>query len=123
MTQFVTVDREKGSLLLIFGRHWKFYPALFDRAAVEFPMIIRSGISGVGRSSLDLWQAVEDEKDGSLLASLAFRLVNIDPKVRGASIPIPETLRKAALLKVTPDADKFPKVAVPQSVPRDAFLC
>jgi len=123
MVHLPTVDSENSSLFLMLGRHWKFYPALFDRAAVEFPMIIRAGVIGVGRSSIDMWQAVEDEKDGSLLASLAFRVVNIDPMVRGTGIPIPEKLRQDALRRVKPGAETFPKVAVPRAVPKDAFSC
>ena len=122
---FVTFNNvdEYDTYFLAFGRHWKFYPALFDRAAVDFPMLIRSRISAIGRSSFDTWQTVEDEKDGSLLASLVFRLVNIDPVVRGAGVPIPDNVRQGMLRGVAPDAEKFPKIATPHAVPKDAFSC
>jgi acyl-CoA thioesterase FadM len=111
----------KNVFFMVFGRQWIFQPALYDRAAVEFPMVFRNGISGVGRSSIDLWQTLEDEADGSVLASMTFRMVNIDPVRRGSSVALPEDIRKEALRRVSSDGDKFPKFSVPDVVPTDAF--
>jgi len=121
--EFGALRSESDYHFLMFGRHWKFYTAFFDRAAVEFPMLLRSTVGSVGRSSVDLCQTLEDEKDGTKLASLVFRLVNIDPVVRGVGVPMPENIRRDALRAVTPGAEKFPKVVAPRAVPKDAFSC
>jgi acyl-CoA thioesterase FadM len=114
---------ESNFFFLMFGRHWTFQPTLYNRAAVEFPMIFRTRISGVGRSSIDISQTLEDEADGTELASLAFRLVNIDPVTRGSAVPIPDEIRKEGLKLVSPGSGKFPKIDVPTALVKDTFSC
>jgi len=107
----------------MFGRHWQFTPALYSRAAVEFPMAMNTWLGGYGKTSIDLCQSIVESATGELLASGVFRIVNVDPKTQAAAA-LPDGLRET-LSKITlGKADKrFPLVKPPTSIPDKSFSC
>ena len=118
---YFSVHHPGGVFFLMFGRHWTFSPVLFGRAAVDLPMIFHSSISRVGRTSIDICQTLQDEKDKTLLASLAFRIVNIDPEARGAAVPIPQSVLEEARKRTVAGGAQFPRIDPPSSLPQRVF--
>jgi len=117
------IDYSQGFHSNMFGRHWRFTSALYSRAAVDFPMTMKTWIGGFGRTSVDLCQSIRESATGDLLASGVFRVVNVDPKTQ-SSVPIPEKVRenlsKAVDLKA---GDRFPMIKPPTTIPDRSFAC
>lgn len=107
----------------MFGRHWRFSPALYSRAAVDFPMTMKTWVSGFGRTSIDLCQTIQESATGDLLASGVFRIINVDPKTQ-SSVPLPDKLRELLLKREVSEAgDRFPVTKPPAAIPIQSFSC
>ena len=107
----------------MFGRHWRFTPALYSRAAMELPMTMRTWMSGFGRTSVDLCQTVRESSTGDLLASGVFRIINVDPKTQN-SAPLPDRLRETLSKIDVDEADaRFPVIKPPDAIPDRSFSC
>lgn len=116
-------DDGKGVFMVMFGRRWTFTPELYSRAALDFPMILTSSVVNVGRTSMDMCSTIEDESDGKELASLVFRVVNVDPVTRQTSVPFPELARKSMAKFETESTKKFEKLSVPLNQPDKKYKC
>ena len=56
-----------------------------------------------------------------MLATLAFKMVNIDPATRGVSVPIPDSVLQDAQQKLIPNGVTFPRVESPSALPEKVF--
>jgi len=117
------IDLAQGFHSNMFGRHWRFTPALYSRAAVEFPMTMKTWLGGFGRTSVDLCQTIQESATGDLLASGIYRVVNVDPKTQ-SSAPIPEKVREQLSKAVVTEAGaRFPVIKPPATIPERSFSC
>lgn len=111
----------KGFHSNMFGRHWKFSPVLYSRAAVDLPMTMRTWSSGFGKTSIDMCQTIQELETGDVLASGVFRIVNVDPGTQSAA-PLPDRLRE--MLKTAVSAgERFPVIQPPATIPDRSFSC
>lgn len=116
-------DYMEGFNSNMFGRHWQFTPILYDRAAIDFPMTMKTWLGGFGRTSVDLSQTIEESATGDLLASGVFRIVNVDPKTQ-SSIPLPDKLCKwLSKMETTETGNRFPVIKPPAMIPDQSFSC
>jgi len=107
----------------MFGRHWKFTPALYSRAALDFPMIMRTWSSGFGKTSIDLSQTIHESASGVLLASGVFRVVFVDPNTQ-RSIPLPDRIRETLKSEGSEaGGERFPVIRPPAAIPDRSFSC
>jgi len=121
------------------GRHWTFSPRLYERAAINFPMNVHLNWNGVGKSSFDLSQdyyvdgqsaanteaaaaAAAATQDAEPLATIVFRLVNVDPLTRKPA-PLPEFFTSIAKKVMDPDGQRFPSLRAPTSIPDRSYRC
>lgn len=107
----------------MFGRHWRFTLPLYSRAAVDFPMTMRTWLGGYGRTSIDLCQTIEESSTGDPLASGVFRVVNVDPKTQTAAA-LPDKLRETlSKMEVGEAGERFPVIKPPATIPDKSFSC
>ena len=108
----------------MFGRHWKFTPALYSRAALDLPMTMRTWSSGFGKTSIDLSQTIHESASGVLLASGVFRIVYVDPNTQ-RSVPFPDRIREILKSDGGSEAggERFPVIRPPAAIPDRSFSC
>jgi acyl-CoA thioesterase FadM len=110
--------------LIVLARHWTISRLLYDRAAINFPMILSLEVTGFGRSSVDLSERLHDETTGELLASCLNRGVTFNTKMQ-MTVPIPDVLRQQLSARVCA-GDTFPifrQPALPVAASTPSFTC
>jgi len=114
--------KDKGLVPVLLGSHYIFSPELFELAAIDFPMRQRSWLTGVGRTSIDIYRILETaDSPRTVFLSAVTRTVCMD-FTRGISVPFPYSEKRHLSLELPPSANcRFPSVAVPQSAPVGSF--
>jgi len=116
-------DYMQGFHSNMFGRHWRFTPALYSRAAIDFPMTMKTWLGGFGKTSIDLCQSIQESATGDLLASGVFRIVNVDPETQSA-VALPDKLRETlSKTEVAEAGERFPIIKPPAVIPDRSFSC
>jgi len=115
-------DYMQGFNSNMIGRHWRFTPELYSRAAVDLPMTVSTWSSGFGKTSIDVCQTIEESATSDLIASGVFRVVNVDPQTQ-SSVPLPERLREMLKSPVTEAGERFPEIQPPATIPDRSFSC
>jgi len=114
------IDKEFS--LVKFGSRYTFSPQLFDRAALDFPMRLRSWLSGVGRTSVDVYRVLETaDSERTVLLSGVVRFVCMN-FVNSTSVPFPDSLKRLLLSASSPVAHRFPSIKVPESAATGSFM-
>ena len=114
---------DKGLTPVLIGSHYCFSPQLFERAAIDYPMMQRSWFSGVGRTTIDICRVLETaDSQRTVLLSGVTRVACMD-FARGVSVPFPDSDYKRRLSSGSPPAAncRFPPVDVPKSAPDGSF--
>lgn len=114
---------DKGLTLFLIGSHYTFSPTLFERAAIEFPMRQRSWLTGVGRTSMDIYRVLDTADNGerTVLLSGVARVVCVD-FAKGIAVPFPDAAKQHTSLLPSTASCRFPFVEVPESAPSGSFL-
>jgi len=107
--------------VIMIGRHWNMLRKLYERAAVDYPMVTSWWLTGLGRSSVDFMQVLTEEVTGEHLAKCVFRGVAFDINTQ-KSVPFEGRPREQALSEIV-EGDRFPALQPPSTIPSNTFSC
>ena len=113
---------DKGLIPVLIGSYYSFSPQLYEQAALDFPMMQRSWLSGVGHTSADICRVLETaDSRRTVLLSGVIRMACMD-FARGVSVPFPNSVIRPMSSGSPPAANyRFPSVVVPESAPEGSF--